>query len=104
MTETVPADSSAYFSPSLEGCARKARTLPKAEGKGYLKLEDAFVENHPFFKSRTKCLRGNLFCKSVNETCAAHFSNQHGNGLFCDFYPAVKLDETICDLDHNFIR
>ena len=55
LTETLPADSSAYFSPLVEGCARKARILPNAEGKGHLKLEDAFVENHPFFKSRRKC-------------------------------------------------
>ena len=57
MTETLPADSSAYFSPLVEGCARKARILPNAEGKGHLKLEDAFVENHPFFKSRRKCYK-----------------------------------------------
>ena len=53
--QTLPADSSAYFSPLVEGCARKARILPNAEGKVHLKLEDAFVENHPFFKSRGKC-------------------------------------------------
>ena len=81
----MPADSSAYFSPSLEGCARKARTLPNAEGKGHLKSEDAVVENYPFFKSRTKCLRGNLIFKSVNETCSVHSNNQHGNGLFSYF-------------------
>ena len=57
LTETLPADSSAYFSPLVEGCARKARILPNAEGKGHLKLEDAFVENHPFFKSRRKCYK-----------------------------------------------
>ena len=83
LTETVLADGSANFSPSLEGCARKARILPNAEGKGHLKLEDAFVGNHPFFKSRTKCLRGNLTFMLVNETCSVHFNNQHGNGLFC---------------------
>ena len=36
LTETLPADSSAYFSPLVEGCARKARILPNAEGKGHL--------------------------------------------------------------------
>ena len=41
---------------------------------------------------------------SVNETCSVHFNNQHGNGLFCYFWPDVKLDETLRDLDHNFIR